>query len=205
MYNKGIRDAIFERIEAMPPDSAFTTTDFADVSDSTNARQALKALADSGRLVRASRGVYYKPRYSQLLQQTVPPDVDEVANAIARARGWTIAPSGDTALNRIGLDTQVPASYTYISSGPYVSLRVGQHVVRFKHSASRNLTGMSPTTLLVVQALKALGKNRVGTDEAEHISRMLSEEDKRDLLEETTRATDWIRRAICDIVGKGAS
>lgn len=199
MNDKGIRDAIYGRIDALPTDAAFTVSDFADISDSANARQSLKALTDAGAIGRAMRGVYYKPRYSALLRETLPPDIDRVVQAVARARGWTIAPSGDTALNRIGLDTQVPAAYTYISTGPYVTLSVGQLEVRLKHAANKNLVGMSPTTLLVVQSLIALGRKRVGTREIRHIARTLSKDERHSLLSETTRTSEWVRKAIREI------
>ena len=154
MNDRGLKDGIRRKVENLPEDTAFTSSDFTYIADSQNVR------TDNGTIARATRGVYYKPRFSGLLGQVVPPDVDEVAHAIARARGWEIAPSGDHALNMLGLDTQVPAVYAYISTGPYVSIQVGPYKVRFKHAANRNVVGMSPLTALVVQALKTLGKDR---------------------------------------------
>lgn len=199
MNDKGIREAIRQRIESLPNDAAFTASDFADVSDSVNARQALKGLADSGTIARAARGVYYKPRHSELLGRLVPPDVDEVARAIARARGWEVVPSGDHALNMLGLDTQVPAFYSYISTGPYASVRAGPFDVRFKHAANRNIVGMSPLTALVVQALKALGREGVDDKTIDHLSDRLNAEEKAALLAETERATAWVRDVITEI------
>jgi hypothetical protein len=43
-----------------------------------------------------------------LLQQELSPDFDQVAQAFARKFNWRIQPSGDTALNLLGLSTQVP-------------------------------------------------------------------------------------------------
>lgn len=37
--------------------------------------------------------------------------------AIARKYNWTIAPSGNTALNLLGLSTQVPSKWKYVSYG----------------------------------------------------------------------------------------
>ncbi len=199
MNDKGIREAIRRRVESLPDDAAFTASDFADVSDSVNARQALKGLADSGAIARAARGVYYKPRRSELLRRLVPPDVDAVAHAIARARGWEVVPSGDHALNMLGLDTQVPAVYSYISTGPYTSVQVGPFDVRFRHAANRNIVGMSPLTALVVQALKALGREGVNDKAIDHLSGRLNAEEKVALLAETERATAWVRDVITEI------
>lgn len=66
------------------------------------------------------RGVYYYPRYSELIQEYETPSPNKVTEAIARKFNWTIAPCGDTALNMLGLATQVPAKWSYISDGPVI-------------------------------------------------------------------------------------
>lgn len=196
MNDKGIKSAIRARIESLPEDAVFSATDFTDIASSDNIRRAFKELCDEGAIDRATRGVYYKPRYLAILDQTVPPSVDKVAEAVARARGWTIVPSGNHALNLLGLDTQVPAVYAYISTGPYTNLHVGPFKVSFKHSANKNLVGMSKITLLVIQALKTLGREGLNAKAIEHLSRRLSDSEKSALLEETQHSTAWIRQAV---------
>ena len=60
-------------------------------------------------IARAIRGVYFVPERSALMGTEVPASADEVVRAIARANKWIVAPSGDAALNALGLDTQVSA------------------------------------------------------------------------------------------------
>lgn len=194
MNDRGIKSGIRARIESLPEDAVFSATDFADIASSDSIRRAFKDLQDEGTIDRAARGIYYKPRYLADLDLTVPASPDKVAEAVARARGWTIVPSGDHALNMLGLDTQVPAVYAYVSTGPYTKLQVGPFDVRFKHAASKDLVGMSRVTLLVVQALKALGRERVDDRVIAHLSRRLNNEEKTALLEETRRSTAWIRQ-----------
>lgn len=196
-----MRSAIERRVAALPEDSAFTSKDFADVASAETSRRVLKDLADEGTICRAARGLYYKPRYSKLLGAPVPVDVDAAAHAVARSRRWTIAPSGQTALNRLGLDTQVPATFEYISDGPYADMVIGGVPVRFKHTANKDVTNLSPATLLVVQALKALGRGRASEELTRRIASRLSEGEKRALLDETLQATAWVResaRAIAE-------
>jgi len=204
MNDKGIKSAIRARIESLPEDAAFSATDFADIAESGNIRQAFKDLCGDGTIARAARGIYHKPRIFAPLDRIVPPDVDEVAEALARARGWTIAPSGDHALNKLGLDTQVPAVYSYISTGPYTSVRVEPYEVNFKHSASKDLVGMSKITLLVVQALKALGRERIDDTVITRLARRLDDSEKKALLKETQRSTAWVRQAARMIAEGGA-
>jgi integrase len=64
------------------------------------------------------RGIYDYPRFSKLLDQSLSPDIDQVARALARKFRWCIQPTGATALNFLGLSTQVPARAVYLSDGP---------------------------------------------------------------------------------------
>lgn len=56
------------------------------------------------------RGVFYCPRYSKLIDEFEAPSPDKVAKILARKFSWSIATCGDTALNQLGLSTQVPAN-----------------------------------------------------------------------------------------------
>lgn len=202
LKNKGISDAIRTKIESFPVDAVFTAKDLTDVAYIDNVRHALKALADAGVVDRIARGLYHRPKFSAYLGENVPPDIDDAAHAIARSRGWSIAPSGDHALNMIGLDTQVPSVYSYVSDGPYAKQAIGPYTVEFKHTANKDIASMSPTTLLVVHALKALGKEGVKPEHLDHIARRLDDEQKQALLEETTRTSEWVRAAIVGIARK---
>ena len=52
--------------------------------------------------------VYDYPRYSELLERTMSPDIDQVTRMHGARPNSRIQPSGDTALNLLGLSTQVP-------------------------------------------------------------------------------------------------
>jgi hypothetical protein len=55
---------------------------------------------------------------TELLGQALSPELDQVAQALARKFNWRIQPSGDAVLNLLGLSTQVPARWIYLSDGP---------------------------------------------------------------------------------------
>ena len=114
-YTKRIR----ERVLSLEDGTVFVTSDFADIADTSTIRQSLSRLVQSGTLRRILKGVYEKPKYSKLLDEYVAADPEAVANALARSYHWTIAPCGNTALNLLGLSTQVTAVWSYISDGPY--------------------------------------------------------------------------------------
>ena len=128
--------AIRNRIKKAQPGTVYVAVDFVNISDKTNINAYLAVLAEEDVLRRVLRGVYYKPNYNELLQEYVAPDTDKIAQAIARNYGWTIVPSGDTALNMLGLSTQVPAVYVYASDGAYKEYKVNNTSLRGQLTAT---------------------------------------------------------------------
>ena len=129
-----------------------------DVADSETIRRNLNRLVQAGTLRRILKGVFEKPKFSKLLGEYVAADPDAVAKALARCYHWTIAPCGDTALNMLGLSTQVTAVWSYISDGPYKTYEWDKTKIEFKHRTNKEVTGLSLMTILVIQALKTLEK-----------------------------------------------
>lgn len=194
-YMKRIRERVLSAENGM----VFTTSDFADIADSDTVRQSLNRLVNSGILRRVFRGVFEKPKYSNLLKEYVATDPNAVANALARSYYWTIAPCGNTALNFLGLSTQVTATWSYISDGPYRIYEWDSTRIEFKHRANREITGLSYITVLVVQALKTLGKDNVTPEIIRILSDRLDAKDKVLILKESAEATDWVYDIIKNI------
>ena len=183
---------ITERIAATDPGKAFTAADFTDVASARNAGNVLGRMHERGKLARAIRGVYYVPEKSALLGSEVSASVDEVVRAVARANKWIVAPAGDTALNALGLDTQVPARHVYVSSGPYKTYSYGPYTIELRHRANRDLLDCSPITRTIVQALKALGNENVDDETVATLARGLDDEDVETFLKESRGLTAWI-------------
>jgi len=169
-----VEQKILSRIYGRGRGWAFTKTDFATGFGEANIHQALSSLARAGTIRRVSHGVYDYPRFSELLGQPLSPDVDQVAQALARKFNWRIQPSGDAALNLLGLSTQVPGRWVYLSDGPSKSYKLGADgklVLAFRKAALKETGFRLRESGLLVHALKALGKERV---DAEVIARLRS-------------------------------
>ena len=192
----GYMAQIRKRVEGYPAGTVFITSDFSDIADATTVRQCLKRLVDSGKVRRIINGVYDIPEYSHLIGGNVGTDPEDVAAAIARNFKWTIAPTGDMALNLLGLDMQVPVTWSYVSDGPYRTYEWGNVKLQFIHRANREITGMSYKTGLVVQAMKEIGKKRMTPVVLERISVMLDDEEKKACLAEAVGVSDWIYSCI---------
>ena len=190
------------RIENAAPGDIFIPADFSDLAEARKITMCLSRLHEDGTLERVKRGVYMKPRYSQLLNRPVPPREDAVAKAIARNYGWTIVPCGDTALNMLGLSTQIPTVWLYVSDGPYKTYETDGIRFQYKHTDRKNeLIGVTEKTALIIQALRALGKENIDSQTISYLSGRLDAKEKRQLLQESRYVTAWIYEAIKKICG----
>ena len=194
---------IKQRIENSPSGTIFINSDFADIAETETIRRNLNRLTQTGILRRILNGIYEKPKYSKFLREYVAVDPDKVAKAIARSYHWTIAPCGDTPLNLFGLSTQVTAVWSYISDGPYRKYEWNNACIEFKHRTNKEISGLSYTTILLVQALKTLGKERVSGEVIAILSDKLTSEEKSTALKEAAESTDWVYNIIKKICEDG--
>lgn len=187
---------IKDRINKSEIGTVFVATDFVDISDKTSINTYLTRLDEEKLLQRIMRGVYYKPEYNDFLGEYVAPEPDAVAHALARNFGWTIVPCGDTALNLLGLSTQIPAAWVYVSDGTYKEYTYEQTTIKFKRTTNKEISKLSYKTALVVQALKALGKESVDDAVLTKLGNNLTDSEKQALLTESKAATSWIYEYI---------
>ena len=191
--------AIKKRILNSEDGSVFVATDFADITDKKTASVILTRIESDGIIRRVLRGVYDKPEYSEFLKEYVAPIPDNVAHAIARNFGWTIVPCGDTALNLLGLSTQVPAMWVYVSDGTYKEYAFGNTIIQFKRTTNKEVSKLSYKTALTIQALKALGKDKIAESIINSLRKLLNVEEKNAMLQESKAATSWIYEYIRQI------
>ena len=190
--SKSLTDAVMERVGKMPAGACFSRSDFADLGTRLAVSQVLSRQERAGILSSPVRGYYCCRRKSKLLGVEMPPDFASLAAAIARNSGWTIIPCGDIAANDLGLSTQVPVVWSYVSTGPYRTYEIGKMRLEFKHTANRELFNMSKKSALCVQALKALGRNGVTPEVIKRLRLVLSDRERKALLNETSHVTSWI-------------
>ncbi len=186
---------IRKRILSLPAGSVFIVSDFTDITEYENAKKCLLRLEKEGLIRRVIRGIYDKPFFSNILKEYAAPNIEEVAKAIARNYNWKTSPAGITALNLLGLSTQVINSYEFYSSGQYKTYEIGKITIHFKHKSSKELLDLSYKTSLVVNAIKELGPS-IDEHFILMIKKRLSSEEKNNLLQETSGVTKWIYEII---------
>ena len=171
---------------------AFTSSDFIDISNYKSISKALETLEDKKIIKRLKRGIYYIPKYNDVLDIEEAPDIDEISKAIARKLNIIIIPSGNYALNIIGISTQVPFKYIYITNGSYNEYEIRNNKIYFKHSTSKEINDLPYKILIAIQALKTIKKENVNDSIRNKISSFLSSTDKKYIENNNLRVTSWI-------------
>ena len=199
---QSIENRVLSRIYGRGRGWAFFQKDFSDLGSRTSIDNALTRLQKKGSIRRVMRGLYDYPRFSDLLSGPLSPDMDQVARALARKFRWRIQPSGPSALNLIGLSTQVPGRVTYLSDGPNKTYNLGKTTLAFENTALKESGFKLPESALVVQSLKSLGQNRITDEVIIKIRKWLKPELRKKVLNDTRSASDWVYQAIKKICRK---
>lgn len=194
---------ILFRIYARGRGWAFSASDFISEFERKQIDNALSDLNKEGKIRRICRGMYDYPKYSDLLGKELSPDHEQVAQAFARKFNWRILPSGDAALNLLGLSTQIPGKVVYLSDGPNRKYSILSYQLEFKKTALKEIGFKHRESGLITQALKALGKDRITSEVIERIRKQIAPEKYGKVLKETRTVTGWVYDAIKRICREG--
>lgn len=191
-----IRELIMKRITNDKAGYVFTRKDFQDIAPSGSVGQILSRMVKDGVIRQIGRGLFDLPITNPSLGGQLSPEIDQVANAIARKFRWSILPYGTLAANRLGILQQVPAKVIYLSDGPTKELKIGKSILYFKHARPKEIYADSFVSGLVVQALRYFGKDKVGDEIIAHLKHKLSRKEKNELLKNIHYSTEWIYEIV---------
>lgn len=192
-------DQIKNRINDFDSRKVFINNDFLDIAGNETVRRTLNQLVSENKIKRVINGFYYNPIYSELIGEYEAVSIHELALAIARKYNWNIAPYNSTALNLLGLSTQVPTHYKYISSGRYKEYKIGDTILEFKKVNPGEIANMSLKTATVIQAIKSLGKENINAQVMQKIRENLTQEERTDLMNESKSVPAWVYEVIREI------
>ena len=156
----------------------------------------LSLMVKAGTIRRASRGVYYIPQWSRLLNKEVAVDIGKIAYAIARKFKWDVRPSDENAVNMMGLSTQIPAHYIYVSNGPSRKYRIDGCTLTFVHRCNREMMLNNQNARDVVRALKGFGRYYATPEIVAQMSRRYSDRQWEEICKASEPVSNWIRELI---------
>lgn len=180
-----------------PAGTLILPSDLAHMTNVETAKKGLLRMQEKGILMRLAHGIYFIPKTHPKLG-ILYPSIDEIAQAIAKRDRTTIIPSGAHALNRLGLSEQVPMRAVFLTDGSPREIKIGKRTIKFKKTTPKNLQVKGPISGLVIQALKALGKDRATDEQLKRIRELLNKEDPALLNHDALLAPAWIRKILHD-------
>jgi predicted transcriptional regulator of viral defense system len=190
-----IQNKILENVKKAKRGTLFFTDNFSSLGTAKTINKALERLEKKNVLTRVARGIYTCPKVDALLGPLLP-TIEEVAKAIAKRDKARIIPTGSYALNSLGLSTQVPMNVVFLTDGTARTIRIGNNSITFKKTSPRNLAASGPISSLVIQALKAIGKDQVSEEQVRLILDQLKKENQILLDHDISIAPEWIREIM---------
>lgn len=169
----------------------FFPNNFSNFGSTAAIRQALNRLEKKGVLIRLAHGIYLYPKKHKLLGN-LQPSIEEIAIAIAKRDKARIIPTGIHALNKLGLSTQVPMNAVYLTDGTSRTIRIGKRRIKFKIASPKLLSAKSEINVLIIQALREIGKENLDTETTNKIRGVLTKIDIESIKHDMKLAPSWI-------------
>ena len=195
---QSIENKISSRVYGNGRGWTFSQKDFIDLGGTSTIHWALSELEKAGTIRRVLRGIYDYPRLGKLLDAALPPDIHQVAKALARKFGWRIQPGGAAALNLLDLSSQVPSRFQYFSDGPSREYLVDKTALEFRHQALKDAVRHEETAVLL-QALKGLGAEQIDTGIVQQMRDWLPGAKRQKVLRDARGTSAWIYEAMTQI------
>ncbi len=198
---ESIENAILSKIKKAKRGTVFFTTNFLSFGSTDAIRKALQRLVNKGEIDRVALGMYTRPEISKRFGKLAT-SIESIARAIARRDRVTIIPTGDYALNKLGLSTQVPLNVVFISSGMPRKIKMGKTTILFIRASPKHTATVGPLSSLAIQAMRVIGKDKITKEEIKRIQEVLSKEKKTKLLHDMALAPEWMRIIIRPVLNK---
>ncbi len=198
MASQSIENKILSVINRKKHGTILFASDFADMGEQKTINKVFERITLSGKIIRLARGIYCKPKIdTEFGFGIVYPGVDDVAQAIAQRDKCRIVPTGDAALNKLGLSTQVPMNAVYFTDGTSRRIKIynGRGIL-FKRVVPKRLNFKSELIMLITFALQRLGQGNVSDEQLERVKQLLSNEPKEQIVEDLKLVSGWIRSII---------
>lgn len=191
IISKEIRNRIIENGEG----KLYMVSDFADLNNDGLVTRVLSRLAEEQLLIRISQGIYLYP--SKNRYGVHKPSIDTIAKAIAEKDKARITPSGLTALNILGLSTQVPMNAVYLTNASPRTITVGNRKIVFKKSVPRNFAYQSDLFSLVISAMREIGEDNMDEETIQKIKAILAKEPNQEIIrQDFLIAPQWVRKKL---------
>lgn len=168
------------KIRGFKPGQVFFPSDFKELGTSTAIRKALSRLVESGQVERMGQGIYVIPKNDKVFGKVLP-SMEQLAEVLAKKEHVKIKPSGQYALNKVGLSTQVPMKLVFLTTGYSKKIQIGKNAIIFKSTTAKKLSMKGDITGLLFLALEELDLQKLSQTQMGRIRELLKQESSENL------------------------
>lgn len=197
--SESIQKQIARKIAASGRGKLIFQITYKRMGSETAVRQAFSRCAKEQKLVRLAHGIYLYPKIDPSIG-VLYPSTEEIAKAIAKRDHARIIPTGVSALQKLGLSTQIPMKVVYLTDGAPRKIKVGKRTINFKKISPRMLAVKGEITGMIIGALQEIGEENITPDILNKIKSALSKEDKKVALRDAELAPAWIAQILFTIL-----
>lgn len=189
-----VQEQIEARVKEAEAGTLFFVGDFSEF-DNVYASKLLSLMASYNVLERLAKGIYYKPIVTDY--GNVYPSTEKIVKAIAKHEHAEILPTGEAALNALGMSTQVPMKAVYLTTGSPRVITIGTKQIQLKRRSPRMYAYKSKLMPILELALKAKGQTNIGKTEISRVYELLRNSNEIDsIYADLCNAPAWIRKIM---------
>jgi hypothetical protein len=182
---------VHNQVNRIPRGKPFAMSSIGREASYTNVRQVLSRMVKTGEIMRATRGIYVRPKEVPYLGKVLPGS-EEIVKAISKQTGEIITPHGAEAARILQLSTQVPMRPIFYTSGTSRKIKLGKQSITLKHISPRKQVKPGTITGLVIAALWYLGKNHINENVINTIKQRLNEKQFAEVIKHTNQMPMWM-------------
>jgi hypothetical protein len=188
-------EMVKNNINSIPKGKPFAARSIEVGVSYANVRQVLSRLVKAGEIMRATRGIYVRPKEVQYLGKVLPGS-EEIIKVISKQTGETITVHGAEAARILQLSTQAPMRPIFYTSGTSRKIKLGKQVISLKHTSPRKQVKPGTITCTVISALWYFGKNNTNENVINTIKQRLNEKQFSEVLKHTNQMPEWMASAF---------
>lgn len=195
---ESIENKIYNSIKHKKNGTILFASDYLHIGSAPTVNKALERLASSQKILRLSKGIYCKPQIdTNFGLGIIYPSLETIAQAIAKRDRSRIMPTGDYALNQLGLSTQVPMNAVYYTDGTPRKIKIynGRGIL-FRRVAPKRLAFKNPLAAMLTFALQTIGKVNLSDSRIKRIKEILTQIPADSITADYPLMPDWIRTII---------
>jgi hypothetical protein len=177
---ESVNNTIELKIKKLKPGQIFLPSDFKELGTSTAIRKALSRVVALGKVERMGQGIYVIPKEDKVFGKVLP-SMEQLAEAMAKKEHVKIKPSGQYALNKVGLSTQVPMKLVFLTTGNSKKIKIGNSTLIFKSTTAKKLSMKGDISSLLFLGLEELDLKKLKPAQMERIKMLLKKESPENL------------------------